>query len=159
MVAPGTTGETKQVYRFVISPLPNGDMPMTNFQASLSAATLLFLVAASTVQATAQTAPDSNAACTIRKANARAITHYPADRPSTLPSINTYNPTGTAIVRIDLTEHGTPQNPTIVKSTGAYILDEAAKKLVLSQRFAPAIRDCVAVSGSYLYEVDYNYDY
>ena len=59
-------------------------------------------------------------------------------------------------MRVDLTEDGTPQNPTIVKSTGDYELDQAAKELVLSQQFAPQIRDCQSVSGSYLYEVDYD---
>ncbi len=128
---------------------------MTKFQTALTAASVLLMLGASTLPAPAQTLPATNAACSIQNADARALTHYAAERPSTMPSILSYNPTGTALVRIDLNEDGAPQNPTIVKSTGDYELDRAAKELVLNQRFAPEIRDCQSVPGSYVYEVDY----
>jgi TonB family protein len=129
---------------------------MTKFQTALTAASVLLMLGASTLPAPAQSLPATNAACSILNADARALTHYQAERPSTMPSILTYNPTGTAMVRIELTADGTPQNPTIVQSTGDYELDQAAKALVLSQRFTPEIRDCQSVPSSYVYEVDYN---
>jgi TonB family protein len=70
--------------------------------------------------------------------------------PFTLPKA-----AGTAIVEIDLTAEGKPENPQIVQSTGDILYDQAAIKTVLIQQFAPEVRDCVNVKGSYLYEVDY----
>jgi TonB family protein len=72
-----------------------------------------------------------------------------------LPALTSFPPHGTAIVRFDITKYGTPQDAKIEKSSGLYLLDQAAKKTVLNQRFSPEIRNCVPVTGSYLYEVDY----
>jgi protein TonB len=81
------------------------------------------------------------------------LSFHPAE-PPLLPALN-YIPSGTAIVRFEITENGTPQNATIEKSSGSYLLDRAAMKTVLHQKFTPEIRDCAPVAGSYLYEVDY----
>jgi hypothetical protein len=48
-----------------------------------------------------------------------------------------------------------PKKTTTVKSSGMDLLDRAAWEVVLGQRYAPAIRDCAPVSGTYLYEIDF----
>ncbi len=129
---------------------------MTNFQKTAALASLvLALATASTAAASAQTTNEPSMACTVSNASAHPLTNYSADRPAQLPSALTYNPTGTALVKIDLSADGTPVSASIVKSTGDYTLDRAAKELVLSEKFAPEIKDCVAVPGSYLYQVEY----
>jgi TonB family protein len=59
------------------------------------------------------------------------------------------------MVQFDVTADGVPQNAITIKSTGFYQLDRAAKEVVLSQRYAPAIRGCVPVLGTYFYEVTF----
>jgi TonB family protein len=125
---------------------------MTNLKNTL-AATLVLMLGGSTVAASAQTILPINDDCPVRNAAARPLTFHAAE-PPLLPEL-TYIPNGTAIVRFDITEDGTPRNATIERSSGSYVLDQAAMKTVLYQQFAPEIRDCVPVAGSYLYEVDY----
>ena len=126
---------------------------MTNLKNALPAA-LLLMLGGSTVAASAQTMLPINDDCPVRNAAARPLTFHAAE-PPLLPALTSYNAHGTAIVRFEITEDGTPRNATIEKSSGSYLLDQAAMKTVLNQQFVPEIRDCVPVAGSYLYEVDY----
>ncbi len=59
------------------------------------------------------------------------------------------------MVQFDVTADGVPENAFTVKSTGFYQLDRAAQEVVLSQRYAPAIRNCEPVSGTFFYEVEF----
>jgi TonB family protein len=128
---------------------------MTNLKRAFAAAALMLVFGASTQATPAQTLPDSNVACPVPNVNARPITNYAADWPPTMPWILHQYLRGAAIVKFEITAEGVAQNATIVQSTGFYQLDDAAQQLVLSQRYAPANRDCVPVSGHYYYEVDY----
>ncbi len=125
---------------------------MTKQQNTLAAATLLLMLGGSSVAASAQTTLPINEYCPIRNAPPRPLTFYPAEPPAPAPN---YTLNGTAIVRFEISAAGTPQNATIEKSSGSKLLDRAAMKTVVEQRFAPEIRDCVPIAGSYLYEVDY----
>ena len=126
----------------------------TNLKNSLSAVLLILMLGGSTLAASAQTTLQLNDDCPIRNAPARPVTFHPAEPPKVLVLYNA-SLGGTAIVRFELTENGSPQNASIEKSSGSYLLDQAAMQTVLHQEFAPEIRDCVPVAGSYLYEVDY----
>jgi protein TonB len=127
---------------------------MTKIQTALSAATLLLAMAVSTLPAPAQTTLDAPAACQVANADAHSLTNDTPERPWVSYETE-FHPSGTAIVQIDLNADGTLQNATIVKSTGDPTLDRAAKKFVATQRFAPEVRDCQAIGGTYLYQVDY----
>jgi TonB family protein len=126
---------------------------MTNLKNALIALLFLLMLGGSTVAASAQTTVPSNTDCQIRNAPARPVTFHPTELPLA-PVLSGYPMNGTAIVRVDITENGTPRNATIERSSGSYLLDQAAIKTVLNQEFAPEIRDCVPVAGSYLYEVE-----
>jgi periplasmic protein TonB len=126
---------------------------MSYLRNTLPTAIFLLMLGGSTLVASAQTTLPINENCPIRNAPPRPLTFHAAE-PPLLPALN-YVPNGTAIVRFELTENGTPKNATIEKSSGSYLLDQAAMKTVLHQEFAPEVRDCVPVAGSYLYEVDY----
>jgi TonB family protein len=128
---------------------------MTNLKKALSAATLLLIFGASTEATPAQTLPEAIDTCPVHDADARPLTNYPADWPSAMPSQLHQFVRGPAIVQFEVTADGVPQNVMTVKSTGFYQLDRAAQEVVLSQRYAPAIRGCVPVLGTYLYEVDF----
>jgi TonB family protein len=133
----------------------HGDIPMTNLKKALSAVALLLAFGASTQATLAQTVPESVGTCAIQDADARPLTSYPADWPSMLPSDLRRFVRGPAMVQFDVTADGVPQNAITIKSTGFYQLDHAAKEVVLSQRYAPAIRGCVPVLGTYFYEVTF----
>ncbi len=126
---------------------------MTNLHKTISAVMLLLLFGASTQAAPAQTPSTDN--CPVQDAEARPVTNYPVDWPGTVPSELHQFLRGPAIVQFDVTPDGVAQNAMTVKSTGYYQLDRAAQEAVLSQRYKPAIRGCVPVLATYLYEVDY----
>jgi TonB family protein len=128
---------------------------MMNLNKALCAVSLLLIFGASTQAAPAQTEGGPSIDCPIRNADARPLTHYPVDWPSTLPSDFRGFVRGAALVQFEVTADGTPQNATTVRSTGLYLLDRAAENVVLDQRYAPAIRDCEPVSGTFLYEVEF----
>jgi TonB family protein len=128
---------------------------MMNLNKALCAASLLLMFGALTAAAPAQTESGPTVDCPIRNADARPLTHYPLDWPSTVPSELREFVRGAALVQFEVTADGTPQNAFTIRSTGFYQLDRAAEAVVLYQRYAPAIRDCVPVSASYLYVVEY----
>jgi TonB family protein len=128
---------------------------MTYITKAISALTLLLAFGASTQMAPAQTVPESVDACPARNVDARPLTNYPVDWPSTVPAELHQFLRGPAIVQFDVAADGSPQNATTIKSTGFYQLDRVAEELVLSQRYAPAVRGCLPVPATYLYEVDY----
>jgi TonB family protein len=128
---------------------------MTKLKPAFAALALMLIFGASTRATPAQSLPNSSISCPVPNADARPITNYAADWPATMPWILHQYLRGAALVQFEITAEGVPENATILKSTGFYQLDDAAQQLVLSQRYAPANRDCVPVSGHYVYEVDY----
>ena len=63
--------------------------------------------------------------------------------------------TGTAFVQVDLDETGTILDATIAKSSGEYLLDQAALQAARASTFQPELRNCKPVPGAYLYVVDF----
>jgi TonB family protein len=127
---------------------------MTNLKNTLCAALLVLALGGSTLAASAQTTLPVNNNCPIRNAAPRPTTFHPAELPLVF-EMSSFIPSGFAVVRFELSAGGVPLNATIEKSSGSYLLDQAAMRTVLDQEFIPEIRDCEPVAGSYLYEVDY----
>ncbi|MGD0474923.1 MAG: energy transducer TonB [Candidatus Velthaea sp.] len=63
--------------------------------------------------------------------------------------------TGTATVRVDLSQDGTVTGASIVKSAGSATLNRAALQTAKSMVYAAETRSCQPVSGSYAVEVEY----
>jgi TonB family protein len=63
--------------------------------------------------------------------------------------------TGTATVRVDLSESGTVAGASIVKSAGSPILNRAAVRFAKTIVYAPETQSCEPKSGSYAVEVEY----
>jgi TonB family protein len=61
--------------------------------------------------------------------------------------------TGQSIVRVDLDASGRTQSQRLQGSSGNRWLDNAAMATVRLSRYSPEVRDCTAVSGSYLIAV------
>jgi TonB family protein len=97
-------------------------------------------------------ASSSHPSCAVEHQAAHII-H--AETPIAPPLAQLYGLTGTATVRVDLTEDGSVQAAFIVKSAGSPILDRAALKVARSIAYAPETRSCQPISGSYALEVEY----
>ena len=63
--------------------------------------------------------------------------------------------TGTAQIKVTLDETGKVTDTTIYKSTNNKALDNAALTAAKQSRYAPEVRNCVKVAGSYLYTVTF----
>jgi len=63
---------------------------------------------------------------------------------------------GIAVVQIDIMENGVARNPRVVRSSGSSLLDQAAWRNVVRQRFAPRISACAPVPDSALVEVNFS---
>jgi protein TonB len=62
---------------------------------------------------------------------------------------------GTAKIRVDLDALGNVMSASVYESTGSMELDRAALDAARQSRYAPEQRDCKAVSGSYLFNVEF----
>jgi TonB family protein len=112
----------------------------------------LFVAGITAGPSLAPAAAAAPAACTAPDVQA-AIAH---PVPVELPPIMAQQTLDTsAVVQIDLDEHGLPSNAAIVKSAGSAMLDDAARKSALAQSYAPEMHDCVPVAGSYRVIVDF----
>ncbi len=78
-----------------------------------------------------------------------------AETPISPPLAQLFGLTGTATVRVDLTEDGSVQDAFVVKSAGSPILDRAALRVAKSITYAPETRSCQPIRGSYALEVEY----
>jgi TonB family protein len=62
---------------------------------------------------------------------------------------------GTSVVKVSLNEKGDLISTSIFSSSGNRFLDDAALESARIARFAPEIRNCRAIAGTYLYEVEF----
>jgi len=66
------------------------------------------------------------------------------------------NLTGTSVIRVDLSETGAVEGSSVAVTSGFGSLDQAAVAVARSMVYAPEMRSCTAVSGSYAVEVDFD---
>jgi protein TonB len=80
------------------------------------------------------------------------------NRPEFPASLKAQGIEGDVVVRVDIAANGQVTNVTIVRSSGYPAFDDAAKRAAISEHFAPAVRDGVAVpftlSYSYRFRIE-----
>jgi protein TonB len=80
------------------------------------------------------------------------------NRPEYPPALKAQGVQGDVVVRVDIAASGQVTNVTIVSSSGYAAFDAAAKQAAASERFAPALRDGIAVpftlSYSYRFRIE-----
>ena len=62
---------------------------------------------------------------------------------------------GDSVVEIDLLSSGTLNHYALEQSSGNVVLDHSAFRTARMTKYQPETRNCVAIPGSYLLEVDY----
>lgn len=62
---------------------------------------------------------------------------------------------GTSVVEIDLLPSGVLNHYALEQSSGNSVLDHSAFRTARMTKYQPETRNCVAISGSYLLEVDF----
>ena len=62
----------------------------------------------------------------------------------------------TAMVKVDLDANGRVLGVSMYASTGSLELDQAAMRAARESSYAPEMRDCRAVAGSYLFKVEFS---
>jgi TonB family protein len=126
------------------------DATMTNPTKIISYGALMLAIGVAAGPASAGTPAKS--VCTVRNADATMRSMTPVDMPA-LAAIQHLS--GAATVQFDLDESGVARNAVIIKSAGSGILDTAALKAAVAQNYAPQIRDCENVGGSYRVIIDF----
>ena len=116
---------------------------------------LLFAALASTVCVSSALPASADALSGSDQCTVPASTLYSA--PAEMPQIAAlYRLSGRAGVQIDLDKAGNVIDMAIAQSTGDGVLDEAALSAARASKFAPEIRNCAPVAGSYLFVVDFS---
>ncbi len=92
-------------------------------------------------------------ACSVP--NVQASTAYAAiaDRPDIA---NQYHLSGKTLVQVDIDAAGNLIGAEVAKSSGYGVLDRAALDAARASKFSPAVQNCTATPGSYLFEVDFD---
>jgi TonB family protein len=62
---------------------------------------------------------------------------------------------GASVVEIDLLPSGALNHYALEQSSGNFVLDHSAFRTARMTKYQPETRNCVAISGSYLLEVDF----
>ena len=62
---------------------------------------------------------------------------------------------GASVVEVDLLPSGTLNHYALEQSSGNSVLDHSAFRTARMTKYQPETRNCVAISGSYLLEVDF----
>lgn len=62
----------------------------------------------------------------------------------------------TAMIKVDLDAEGRVVGVSVYASTGSVELDQAAMRAARESTYAPEMRDCQAVPGSYLFKVEFS---
>jgi TonB family protein len=62
----------------------------------------------------------------------------------------------TAMIKVDLDESGRVLGVSVYASTGSFELDRAALSAARESTYAPEMRDCRPVAGSYLFKVEFS---
>src|SRR5579872_6432236 len=129
-------------------------MPKTTYRlyAVLAAASLVF-ASMSFAAASAQGGGRNNgsALCPLTR-NAYTIRAIPPEMPEV--SREQFQ-SGTVELRVTIASNGSVSDVTVGKSSGNRLLDKAAMQAARASEFAPEVRDCELVGGSYLYIVDF----
>jgi TonB family protein len=86
--------------------------------------------------------------------NVTAATIY-AEQPDTPAMATVMHLTGTTLVQVDLDPSGAITGTSVAKSSGTPLLDFAALKAARASTFRAEVRNCTAVAGSYLFEVQF----
>jgi protein TonB len=97
-------------------------------------------------------AAPSHLSCTAAHEAARIVR---ADAPDYPALARLEGLTGTATIRVDLSETGAVQGASVMKSAGSAILDRAAVQTAKSIAYAPETKSCEPTGGSYAVEVEY----
>ena len=119
----------------------------------VTASTLTFAPFAANISAAgAEELNPATASCTVPNHQAKTIIAVPAETP---PIAAQDYLTGTADVQVDIDANGSTIGAYIMKSSGVPILDRAALKAARESSFQPEVRDCAAVAGSYIFQVDF----
>jgi protein TonB len=92
------------------------------------------------------------ASCATNDAPARIAR---AERPQYPEIAKLIGLSGTARIRVDLSETGSLLGAYVAVSSGSSILDRAAIRTASEMKYAAQIRSCVATPGSYAVEVEF----
>ena len=118
-----------------------------NLHQLLSAAVTAALLSTPVSVAAAQPA-----SCTSDHQSARIIRNIAPEYPK-IPKDQRI--TGTSVIRVDLSETGAVLGTSVAVSSGSNTLDRVAIRTVRSMVFAPEMRLCNTISGSYAVEVEF----
>lgn len=92
-------------------------------------------------------------ACSAPNVEAKTITAISPDRTASEFDAGT---NATAMIKVDLDATGSVIGVSIYASTGSMELDRAAMDAARESTYAPEMRDCQAVPGSYLFKVEFS---
>lgn len=92
-------------------------------------------------------------ACSDPNVEAKTLVTISPDAPSSAYGSNS---DVTAMIKVDLDASGRVMGVSVYRSTGALELDQAALQAARQSTYAPEMRDCQAVPGSYLFKVEFS---
>ncbi|HEV2261784.1 MAG TPA: TonB family protein [Candidatus Rubrimentiphilum sp.] len=100
--------------------------------------------------------PESTAtpkpACSSPDVEAKTVVAISPDTPDDSSGLSD----AVAMIKVDLDEQGHVTNVSVYKSTGSLELDRTAMAAARQSSYTPEERDCKAVSGSYLFKVEFS---
>jgi len=101
----------------------------------------------------ANSAPAAESSCAAPDVPAGVVHAIQPDLPA-LAELE--HASGSAKVVVSIATDGTVTASRILQSSGNALLDRTALATASATRFRPEIRDCVAVPGSYIYEINFS---
>ena len=128
---------------------------MLNLSSRVGPALIAAALATAPFAAIAQGSQDASAAkalCPIETTDAALVRAFDPEYPEIAREQNLH---GMVTVRVDLAPSGDVTGTSIAKSSGNRLLDIAALDSARESAFAPEIRHCAAVAGSYLVTVKF----
>jgi TonB family protein len=151
LLTPSAMGSRRMLVARIARLLNGKAMQLKTNYFVLGASAIAFALLAVLLQTTTgQAAPTTVAATNSSNCNRSATVVNPV-----APEI----PKGTPSVRADVTAlvavtpHGNVSSVKIVKSSGVWAIDEATVHAATQSQYAPAMSNCKAVAGSYLFHV------
>jgi TonB family protein len=63
---------------------------------------------------------------------------------------------GSVVIRVGVSAMGLLENASVAQSSGNSLLDEEALRVARRSQYAPAVHDCRAIAGAYLYVVSFD---
>ena len=122
---------------------------------SIGLSIVLATMALATTAPLAANAATPSAQSEICSAPARTVYSALAE----MPSMRYFdNATGTANIQVDIDKTGNMLAASVLKSSGDTLLDRSALAAAHASTFAPEMRDCSPVAGSYVFIVDFDQD-